>query len=79
MPIRRLESLEEAEATTWYEPTDPTLWRIIASVWALADRVCPPRFPPGLYRHRGVEEMNRQRDAWERDQIRRQSGDGPES
>jgi hypothetical protein len=70
MPVRRLRSLEEAEATTWLAPTDPRLWPTIATVWALAARLCPPRFPRGVYRHRSVTELNRQTERWEAERSR---------
>lgn len=65
MPVRRFRSLEEMEDTLWREPGDPALWRAIESVWAFADRTCPRRFPPGVYRHHSIEDAERQREQWE--------------
>jgi hypothetical protein len=39
--------------------------RRIAAVWRLAARLAPQRFPPGVYRHRSIEEANRQAEEWE--------------
>jgi len=73
MPVRRFRSLEEMEGSVWLEPDQPRLWPTIASVWELAARLCPPRFPPGTYKHRSIEDANRQADTWEAASIARQA------
>jgi hypothetical protein len=65
MPVRRFRSVEEMEGAVWMDRDDPRLWPTIASVWRLSERLCPMRFPPGLYRHRSIEEMNRQTEVWQ--------------
>jgi len=65
MPVRKFRSLQAMEDSLWREPGDPQLWRAIAAVWTFAARTCPARFPPGVYRHRSIEEAQRQRDLWE--------------
>ncbi|MBN2496140.1 MAG: hypothetical protein JXR96_16220 [Deltaproteobacteria bacterium] len=84
MPVRRLESLEDARDAVWYEPDDPALWRTIRAVWELAARLCPYRFPPGVYRQRSIEESNQQRECWEQQRVelagrRLQGGPKPEA
>lgn len=64
--LRRLRSLQDAEDSVWLERDDPRLWSVIREVWRRADRMSPPRFPPGVYRHRSIEDLNRQTEAWER-------------
>lgn len=73
MPIRRFKSLAEMERTVWLDRDDPQLWSTIASVWELSTRLCPVHFPPGLRKHRSIEEANRQTDAWEAATVRRQA------
>ncbi|MSP62088.1 MAG: hypothetical protein EXR72_17490 [Myxococcales bacterium] len=70
MPVRRLRSLQDAETTLFRDPKDPLFWPTIATVWGLAERLCPPRFPPGLHKHRTIDEANRQTEAWEAAAIR---------
>ncbi len=70
MPVRRLRSLAEAENPVRYRPGDPRLLAAIRDVWALADRLCPVHFPPGVYRHRSIEDLNRQREQWDAARIR---------
>jgi len=72
MPVKRLRTLEEAEDALVWDPNDPDLWRAIAGLWELSSRLCPPRLPPGVYKHRSIENLNRQREAWEEAAIRRQ-------
>lgn len=65
MPIRRFRSVEEMEGPHWYEPGDPALYRALRRVWALHARTLRPRFPPGVYKHRSIEEMNAQQERWD--------------
>lgn len=65
MPVKKFRSLEEMEESLWHEPGDPALWRAIRRVWGFAARTCPRRFPPGVYKHRSIEEAQRQREIWQ--------------
>ena len=66
----------------WRVTGDPELYRAIAHVWAFGRRTVPRRFPPGVHRHRSIEELDRQVEAWARADFERsgeRSGgaDGP--
>jgi hypothetical protein len=74
MPVRRYRSLEEMEDSVWIDRDDPRLWPTIASVWALSARLFPVRFPPGLYKHRSIEDANRLTEQWEAENILSRSG-----
>jgi hypothetical protein len=65
VPVRRYRSVEEMEGPHWYEPGDPALYRAIRRLWALHARTKRPHFPPGVYRHRSVEEMNALQEQWD--------------
>ena len=65
MPVKKIRNLQEMEDSLWYEPGSPELWWAIKAVWEFADRTCPQRFPPGVYKHRSIEDAQRQRDLWE--------------
>ena len=73
MSICKLRSLPTDDDSVWLPPDDPRLWPTIGAVWALAARLCPPRFPPGVYKHRSIVEANRQTDEWEHATIARQA------
>lgn len=71
MPVRRLRTLQEAEDSLFQDPDDPGLWSRIAALWDFSDRLAPKKsYPPGVHKHRSVEELNRQRDAWEAAALR---------
>ena len=65
MPIRKFRDVSEMDDGTWYEPADPALHAAIRRVWAFAERTCPLRFPPGVYRHRSLADADAQREQWE--------------
>lgn len=65
MPVRKFHSVAEMEASAWLEPGDPRLARAVRLCWDLAARLAPIRFPPGVYKHRSIEELNACTDAWE--------------
>ena len=73
MPVRKLRQLPEHDDSVWLPMDDPRLGTTIKGVWSLAGRLCPARFPPGVYKHRSIEDANRQVEAWERDTIARQA------
>ena len=64
MPFRKLRRLQEMEDSLWRE-IGPPLWDAIQRVWDFAERTCPRRFPPGVHKHRSVEEAQAQRERWE--------------
>ena len=65
MPVRKFRSVADMPAPPWREPGDPALYRSLAIVFATMRGVVPRRaFPPGVYRHRTIESLNRQRDEW---------------
>jgi hypothetical protein len=73
MPVRKFRNMAEMvemEDSLWRSPGDPDLWRAIDRVWRFAATTCPRRFPPGVYRHRSIEEAKRQREVWAEEDFR---------
>ena len=66
MPVKKFRSVEEMEGNTWREPGDPELFRAMKATWQFAQRTLQPRFPPGVYKHRSIEDAEKQREEWER-------------
>ena len=64
MPIRKFRSVEEMNRPVWREPGSPELYRAIARVWDFGQRTSKIRFPPGVHRHRSIEEMNAAQETW---------------
>jgi len=70
MPVRKFRSLEAMEDSLWREPGDPALWQAIDRLWRFAAETCPLHFPPGVYRHRSIEEAKEQREVWDKANFR---------
>jgi hypothetical protein len=66
MPVRRFRSIEDMKANTpvWRRSGDPALFRAMAGLWELAARTSRRRYPPGLHKHRSIEEMQRVQASW---------------
>ena len=62
-PVRRFRS-GEAIPQAWLEPGDSALYRAIAALWEFGQRTTSPRFPPGVYKHRTIDELNRLEEEW---------------
>lgn len=70
MPIRRFRRIEDMTPPP-RTPGDPAAERAIAFVLDTAARMTPLRFPPGVHKHRTIEEMDAQQDEWRRTAPRR--------
>ena len=66
MPVRKFRGVEEMEGNTWREPGDQELFRAIRATWEFAQRTLRPHFPPGVYKHRSIEDAEKLREEWER-------------
>ncbi len=63
MPIRKFRSWEDIPAG-WLPAGSPELWAAIAAVWDFGQRTTRPHFPPGVYKHRSIEELGLQEEEW---------------
>ncbi len=66
MPVRKFRDVAGMEGNTWREPGEKGLSQAIRATWDLAHRTLEPRFPPGVYKHRSIEDAGKQRERWER-------------
>ena len=64
MPVRKFRSVQDMERPLWREPGDPLLYRTMARLWEFGRRTGGRRFPPGVYRHRSIEELTALVDRW---------------
>jgi len=64
MPVRRFRSVEEMERPFWRKPGDPSLYRAISGVWEFGLRTRVRSFPPGVYRHQTIEDLQEQSARW---------------
>lgn len=65
MPVRKFRDVSEMEDNTWHEPGSPEHFRAMRNTWDFAQRTLGYRFPPGVYKHRSIEDAQRQREIWE--------------
>ena len=71
MPIYKFRSVEDMPAPAWRTPGDPALYRALFNLSETIRRLHPRRFPAGVYKHRSIDEMNAQRDRWDRAHVAR--------
>lgn len=69
MPVRKYRDVSEME-DVWYEPGDPRLFAALREIWRFSYEVCRPHFPPGVYKHRSIEELNAQTERWQEANFR---------
>jgi hypothetical protein len=65
MPLRKYRSVADMPSPSWSERLDPENLRRAFDVSALAARLHPRRFPPGLYKYRSIEDASEARRGWE--------------
>lgn len=63
MPVRRFRDVAEMEDTLW-QTRGPALFAAMRRVWDFAARTVEQRFPPGVHRHRSLEEADALRERW---------------
>lgn len=71
MPVRKFRDVGEMEDAIWRDSKDATLPAAIARVWEFAARTCARRFPPGVHKHRSIEEAQQLREEWDAQNFRR--------
>lgn len=64
MPIKKYRDVSEIEEVH-YTPGSQRLFDVIRHVWGLTDRICPLRFPEGVFKHRTLEDAEALREQWE--------------
>jgi hypothetical protein len=70
MPVRRFRSIEEMKAERGYDRNDPVLPRVIEGIWTFGERTARLRFPPGVYRHRTLDDLNARTSEWADENFR---------
>jgi hypothetical protein len=64
MPVRKFRSIEEMNGEVWRRPGDPALFRAMRRLWEVGVRTSRRRYPPGVHKHRGIEEMQGVQEKW---------------
>jgi hypothetical protein len=64
MPVRKFRTVDEMNAPVWREPGDPALAKAMAGLWDVARRTHRRRYPPGVHKHRSIEELQSVQAEW---------------
>ena len=65
MPVRKFKGVDQMPEAAFRPPLDPRNLRLACELSALAVRMAPRRFPPGVHRYRSVAEASERRERWE--------------
>ena len=71
MPVRKFRSVENMERPVWRERGDPALFDAMAALWEVGHRTSRRHYPPGIHKHRSIEEMHEVQARWAREQTDR--------
>ena len=55
-----------------HRPGSASLVSATRYIWSLPELICPLRFPPGVYKHRSIEEAEVLRKQWQRANVEAQ-------
>lgn len=64
MPVKKFHDISQMKRSA-YRVGSPELVAVTRRVWALSNKICPLRFPPGVYKHRSIEDAERLRKEWQ--------------
>ena len=64
MPVRKFRDMQSMKAPRWYEAGSPELTAAMAAIWDVALRTSKRHYPPGVYKHHTIEEMQEVQAAW---------------
>ena len=65
MPVYKYKTFEEAEKALWNFHPDKTYFKRVAELWNFANKLCPIRYPQGIFKYKSIEEANKQKDEWD--------------
>jgi hypothetical protein len=65
MGVKKFRDVSEMKPAR-FAPGSAELFAAWRHVWAVSARICPLTFPPGVYKHRSIEDAEQLRRQWER-------------
>lgn len=66
MPVRKFREVSEMEDNTRLEPGGPRLFDALKTVWRLAAESARASYPPGVYKHRSIDQADALQQSWDR-------------
>jgi len=64
MGLQKFKSFSEAERALWCYNPDEKYFQQIRELFKLANRLCPPNFPRGIFKYRTMKEANKAKEEW---------------
>jgi hypothetical protein len=71
MPIKKFRDISEMTSPV-HRPGSAELAATIRLIWRTSRQICPLHFPPGVYKHRSIEEAERLRHTWQQANVQAQ-------
>ena len=65
MPVKKYRDISDMPDSNWLEPGSPELMEAMRASWSFAQKTMQPRFPPGVHRHRSIEDLWAQEERWD--------------
>lgn len=64
MSVQKFKTHAEAEQALWCFNPDKEYYERVRQLFRLANRLCPPDFPHGVFKYRTIEEANKAKEEW---------------
>ncbi|MGA1823598.1 MAG: hypothetical protein ACMUIP_02965 [bacterium] len=64
MSVIKYKNPEDATRALWCFTPDAEYYRRVRELWRTANRLCPPRFPQGIFKYKTFEDAAKQKLAW---------------
>jgi hypothetical protein len=64
MGLQKFKSFQEAEQALWCYNPDEKYFKQVRELFKLANRLCPPNFPRGIFKYLTLEEANNAKEEW---------------
>lgn len=64
MSVQKFKTHEEAQRALWCFHPDEEYYKRVSRLFKLANRLCPPNFPRGVFKYRTIEEANKAKEKW---------------
>jgi len=64
MGLQKFKNFGEAERALWCFNPDEKYFKQVRELFNLANRLCPPDFPRGIFKYRTIDEANETKQKW---------------
>jgi len=70
MPVHKFRDVQAMKTPRWYDAGSRELMAAMASLWDIALRTSNRHYPPGVHKHRTIEEMQQTQAGWTANESR---------